>query len=213
MSGFTRYVLPEVRALLVRIGIAGPHRGRGILTHVALLAVFGVWLPWMKGIEFLDSVVLAAYTCLGILFAGPVAAQAFAEGSPPSKAVAMARVAVAVLYGESVAVAFLLSALATVYATLRQRLLFAPDWVTIASAGALGLTASIALAAAAGWMTLRFSAGAARAAQRVLFLLLLLLFFFRSRWLPDVAGTAALVVLVLAVLMVLMLRAQLERAQ
>src|ERR1017187_4424743 len=92
LNGMGHQLQYERRALLERIGIVGPRRARSILTHVALIAVFGVWLPWMKGIEFLDPVVLAAYACLGILFAGPVAAQAFAEDPWPSKAVAMARV-------------------------------------------------------------------------------------------------------------------------
>jgi hypothetical protein len=159
---------------------------RVILVHVLIVAVFGVALPWMRGIEFLDSVMLAAYACLGVLFAAPAAAQAFAAERPRSLAEAMARIAMAVLYGEMMAFLILLAGFMTVYVS--KRVSFPPDLVSLAEAFALGLFGSAALASIAAWITIRFSASAARSALRVMFLLLLVLFFYKSRWLPDVVG-------------------------
>jgi hypothetical protein len=198
MESFPYYFREQGRELRSRIGIGRSGGYRILLLHLALVAVFGIYVPWMKGLDFLDPVITAAYACLGILFAAPAAAQAFANENPGSMREAMARIIVAVIYGESIAVAVLVCGFATVYLTHSRRLVIAPDLGTLVAAGILGITGSFALAAAAAWITLRFSANAARGALRVGFLLLLLLFFYRSRWLPDVADTAALVCFVIS---------------
>ncbi len=185
---------------------------RVILIHAALVAVFGVFLPWTKGVQFLDPVIIAAYACLGVLFAAPAAAQVFARERPHSMITAMARILMAVLYGECMASAILLAGFITVYSTHPRGSIPAPDLHTLAAASLLGATASLALAAASAWITLRLSARAARHALRLVFLLLLVLFFYRSRWLPDVAGTGALVCLALAAIFIFALRGPLRSA-
>ena len=85
-----------------------------VLLYVALIAVFGVLLPWTKGLDFLDPVMTSAYACLGVLFAGPATAEAFAEKRPDSLKAALRRVAKAVIYGEALALAMLIAGVATV---------------------------------------------------------------------------------------------------
>ena len=164
--------------------------------HLALVAVFGILLPAWKGLDFLDPVMLSAYACLGILFAAPAAAEAFGQSRPVAFSEALARVAMAVIYAEVLTAAVLICGMATVY--LRTPVLVPPDLETLAMAGGFGIAASAALATIAGWLTLRFSAGVARGTLRILFLGLLLAFFYWSRWLPDVAGTGALIALAAA---------------
>jgi len=212
MQTFSYRLKQEGLGLGARLGWKGPGRYRVVLTHVALVAVFGVFLPWMKGIDFLDSVMTAAYACLGVLFAAPAAAQAFADERPESMTAAMARIAVAVLYGEFLALVILLAGFMTVYLT-HPSFMLAPDLTTLVRASALGIAASTALAAVAGWITLRFSAGVARAGLRGIFLLLLVVFFYRYRWLPDVAGTAAVVFIGIAAVAMVALRTQIARGQ
>ena len=171
---------------------------RTVLIHVALVAVFGVFLPWNKGLEFMDPVITAAYACLGILFAAPAAAQAFTGEMPQSMGDAVARILMAVLYGECVAAAMLGTGFATVYLTHLHRIIFPPDLQTLAASGALGITGSLAMAAGAAWISLRFSANVARAALRMVFVLILVAFLFRSQRLPEVAATAALMCLIVA---------------
>ena len=171
-------------------------RRTAIVVHLALIGVFGVFLPWWKGVDFLDPVMLSAYACLAILFAAPAAVEAFSAGRPESFEGALARIAMAVIYAESMTIAILAAALITVYS--RTRFLLPPDLETLGMALVFGIAASAALAAIAGWMTLRFSAGAARGALRLVFLGLLLLFFLRSRWLPDVAGAGTLASVIVA---------------
>jgi hypothetical protein len=157
---------------------------RVILLHLALIAIFGVLLPLRKGLTFLDPIMISAYACIGVLFAPPAAARAFASGRPQSMKEPWWRTAKAVGYGEGLALAMLIAGVATV--SVDRRRLMLPELDVLAEAVALGLAGSIAFALLAGWMTLRFSAGAARLGMRAIFLLLLLLFFFRAQRLPEV---------------------------
>src|ERR1700677_766670 len=93
-----RELLTEIRVLASRLS-----GWRSVLSHLALLAAFGFMIPSLKGIDFLDTQVLGAYACLGLIFAGPATAQAFPEGISSSFQQAKARIFAAVLYGEIVA--------------------------------------------------------------------------------------------------------------
>lgn len=180
-----------------------------VLLYAALIAVFGVLLPWTKGLDFLDPVMTAAYACLGVLFAGPASAEAFAEKRPDSMKTALRSVAKAVIYGEGLAVAMLIAGVATVSIS-RGRRLRLPELDVLGEAGLLGLMASTALALIAGWITLRFSHGAARRALRYVFLAMLAAFFFWSRWLPEAALRGAALAAVVAGAMIFVLRRQVE---
>ncbi|HUA87263.1 MAG TPA: hypothetical protein VMB85_25575 [Bryobacteraceae bacterium] len=190
MGSIPDHLRREGAALSERIGPGG------LAVHIAIIAVFGVVFPWIRPSVFLEPVVIAAYACLGVLFAAPAVAQGFGMKRPQSMNEVVARLLLAVTYGELMTGLILAAAFATIYAT--RPYVLAPDVGTLLSAGFFGLTASLAMAAVAGWMTLALSAASARRLMRVVFLVLLFLFFFRSGWLPDVAGEAALVSLAIA---------------
>ncbi len=170
---------------------------RVVLVHLTIVAIFGIWWPRLRGIDFFDPVFLSAYACLGVLFSGPAAAQAFSE-RPIRASQAMVRIAFAVLYGEGLAILILASGVTTVLLT--RKLPIGPDWVELAGALMLGVTGTVAMAMVAGWITLRYSPGAARQIMRAIFLGLLVLFFFKSRWLPDVLGRGTSICAGLAIL-------------
>ena len=193
METFPFYLRSEGRELGSRLGIGRPGGIRTLCVHGALIAVFGVMMPWSKGLDFLDPVMITAYACLGVLFAGPASAQAFAGGGALPPARMLARILIAAAYGEGMALAVLLAGVATVDATHRRLLL--PPLDTLAMGFTLGLSASLAQASVAAWAALRFSAVWARAIPRAILLVLLGVFFFRSRWLPDVAGEGAAICL------------------
>lgn len=156
-----------------------------VLVHLVILALFGVVWPWTRGVNFFDPVFLAAYACLGVLFSGPAAAQLFSD-PPRAMREALARVGLAVLYGEIMALLILAGGIATVLIT--RRVPIGPDWIDLAEAAGMGLAGSLAMAAVAGWVTLRYSPAAARQIMRAILFALLVLFFYKSRWLPDVLG-------------------------
>jgi hypothetical protein len=114
------------------------------------------------------------------------------------------RTAKAVGYGEGLAVAMLIGGVVTVSISRGRFLL--PELDVLAEAALLGLAGSIALALLAGWMTLRFSAGAARHGMRAIFLGLLLLFLFQAQRLPDVPLRGIELAVALSALLVILLR-------
>jgi hypothetical protein len=158
-----------------------------------VVVVFGIFLPWWLGYQFLDPVTLTAYCCLGVMFAAPAAAQAFGDDRPQSMREALKRIAMSALYGESMALVILVAGFMTAY--FRSPALFVLDIRGILEPIALGAAGTLALASISAVIGLMLPKGAARMALRVIFLGLLLLFFFRSRWLPDVLISGSLVCL------------------
>jgi hypothetical protein len=199
---------PVMRTIFNEIRLFGKRIGgtRSVLLHVLLLAAFGIWLPHGKGLDFLDSQVLGAYACLGLIFAGPATAQSFTETFTPSFAVAKARVLVGVLYGEAAVIALTGAGIATVYFGLRGKYVPSPDWETLARSAMLGLGGAGLMASMAAWITVRFSRNIATICLRVVFFGLLVLFFYRGQWLPEVSLQGASVCLVGAGLFVELLR-------
>ncbi len=183
---------------------------RNALVYAVVMVAFGVFLPWQKGLDFFDPVLLAAYACMGILFAGPAAAQAF-QTRPESMSQALRWISAAVGFGEAIALAMLVLGLATVRLT-HKLLLFGPDVELLLYALAFGFAASVALAALAAWVAVRFSSGASRTVIRVVYLSLLGAFFLKSRWLPAIAATGAVISAGSAVVFLFLLRAGLKRA-
>lgn len=194
-------LLAEIRTLIARI--AG---WRSILLHLALLLAFGIWIPKLKGIDFLDSQVLGAYTCLGLIFAGPATAQAFAPDFQATFGQALARIFAGVLYGEVVAGTLVGLGIATVNLTNRGGFVPQPDWITIARCALFGLAASGLLAAMAALLAVRFSKNMAMTGLRICFFGLLVLYYFRGQWLADASLAASTACLVVAGLFIGLLR-------
>jgi len=190
----------EIRVFAVRIGTL-----RSILLHLALLIAFGIWVPRMKGVDFLDTPVLGAYACLGLIFAGPAAAQASADGAR-SFAQAKARILVSILYGEVVVSVLLGAGIATVYLTNRSSFVPTPDWGLLAKSAVFGLGGSAMLASMAVWITVDFSRRAAMICLRLVFLALIVLYFYRGQWLPDVGLAGAAVCLAVSAVFIALLR-------
>ena len=90
-----------------------------ILLHTALVAVFGILLPYRRGIGFLDPVMVSAYACMGLIFSAPAAVDAFAKSRPQSMKEAFRRIGLATGYGEGLA--FLLLVLGTVTINFSRR--------------------------------------------------------------------------------------------
>lgn len=177
-------------------------RGPGLAVYLMVVAIFGVLVPWMRGLGFLDPVILIAYTCLGGVFAGPAAVQLF-DSVPTSVREALGRVTAAVVFGEVVVVILVALGLGTV--RLAHRGIFPLEVPVLIAGLVLGAALSLAMAAMAAWIRSSYSASVARAALRATFVALLMAFFFRSEWLPDVAWMGAAAAFVVAILFMLLL--------
>ncbi len=190
----------EIRIFASRIGGL-----RSVLLHLGLLAVFGIWIPHLKSLDFFDPQVLGAYSCLGLIFAGPATAQSFQEGTPSFRQ-AKARIFAGVLYGELVVFALVAAGIATVYLSNRGGFVPTPDWISLARSAMFGLGASAMFASLAAWVAVRHSRRAAMICLRLAFFGLLVLFYFRGQWLPDVGLIGASACFALAGMFIELLR-------
>jgi len=198
----------EVSELRARLGFQATGWVRVLPLYLLLIGVFGIFLPWQKGGDFLDSVMLGAYACLGVVFAAPVAASGFT--ATPTTQKALTRVVISVIYGELVAGTMLLLGLVTVYISHGGRVVVGPDLNSLAECAVLGLTLSLAISMAAVWLSVKFSPSSAKNVVRVVFLGLLAAFYLRSGWLPAVALRGAGIALMASVLFFGLLRAVLR---
>lgn len=179
-----------------------------VVLHLFLIAIFGVLIPYWKGADFFDPVITGAYACMGGLFAGPAAAQAFASSRPQSWREACTRAGKAILFGEGLVLSFLVVGTATV--CLSHGRLLLPELDVLGETALLGIAATTAVAALAAWATLRFSAMAARLAMRVVFLGLLMAFYYNARRLADVALSGIALCLIVTAVAVLLLRKEIS---
>ncbi|HEY4361035.1 MAG TPA: hypothetical protein VGN17_08705 [Bryobacteraceae bacterium] len=183
---------------------------RQILTYAFLLLIFGFAVPEWKGLGFLDPALLGAYACMGMVFAGPAAAQAF-EKAPGSVGDGLRRIGLAVAFGEGITVALLGCGLATLYITHSKMLVFPPDLTGLVLPLAMGLGLSLAVASMAGWVAVQYSASSAKVALRAVFIGLLLAFFLRGNWLPQVLGQGTVITLAVACVFLGLLMQRLRR--
>jgi hypothetical protein len=178
-----------------------------MVLHLILIAFFGVYLPWMKGIEFLDPPMISAYACLGALFAGPAAGQAFSgggprrDGTPSTRPQTMGdaakRIVRALIYGEALIVIFLVAGILTVNFQ-RSGLWLLPQLDILGETVILGFAASTVVVSAVAWLSLRYSERAAKFGMRSLFLVMLLAYFYGSLRIAEYALSGTLLCFVAA---------------
>lgn len=159
---------------------------RQALVLVAVVLVFGVLLPWYKGLTMLQPLVVVAYALMALLFVAPAASEFWSTlESPPSAGAVTARLLAIIGYGWGIAVAMLTTAIITLNLAFRSPRLLIPAEPFFASALLLSLTASAALAVICALLARRFSAAMAKATVRIVFLLVLFGLAFGSRVLPE----------------------------
>ncbi len=179
----------ELANLAARIGFARPIRWSPMLVHLVLLAAFGVFLPWLKGVTFMDPAMPTIYACLGPFFAAPAAVQLIRQQEGP-QAHALAKVFAATLYGEGMTLLILILAFSTVLLGHSQAYLFLPDPILLGEAILLGLGSTVALTALSTWSAIQFSPGTAMTVLRVGFVALFAFFYLLGWWLVAMITTA-----------------------
>lgn len=180
------------------------------LVYGMVALAFGVAVPAAKGLGFLDPVLLSAYACLGVVFAGPAAAQRF-QVQPRSQVEALKGIVKSALFGEVLALVMLGTGIGTVY-VMHRLAFFPPDVETLGFAVLLGLAGSFALATLSAWVAMEFSPGAARMGNRLIFLALLVLLYLKGRWLPSILEVATIFCIAATGVFLVLVRHRLARA-
>jgi len=159
---------------------------RQALILVAVVLIFGVILPWYKGLTLLQPLILLAYALMALLFVAPAASEFWAVLEKPASARSIVtRILAIVGYGWGIALAMLVTAIVTLNVIYRGPRWLIPPEPFLASLVSLSLTASAAVAVICALLARQFSAVTAKAIVRAFFLLALFGLAFGSRILPE----------------------------
>ena len=204
---------------------------RQALILVIVVLIFGVLVPWYKGVVILQPSVLLAYALMAVLFVAPAASELWlATPSPISRGAMLGRIFAIVGYGWGIAVLMLITALVTLNLLNRSQRIYIPPWEFLTAILLFSLAAAAAIAALCALLASRLTAAGTKAILRAFFLLLLIVLAFGSRVLPEswqivladhstrraitqIAWQGAAVCAILAVLGLLVLLRQAGRAR
>ena len=157
---------------------------RLVISNLLLIIVFGIALPWNKGLAFLDPLMLSAYGCLGALFTAWNAAFSFQRGASVKK-IEIGRVILSAMLRGMGLVVILLAIGTTTVNFGRSGSIALPLLDVLGEALLLGVTAGGALALLAGWLTLNFSSQTAMQGLRVVLVLCVVAFYQWPERLPE----------------------------
>jgi|GEM_PF-2547544 len=151
---------------------------RTLFNNVLVAVLFGVVVPYVKGIEYLDLFLLLPYSFLSLFFVVPMAVDSvFAS---PQRGVPLAALFRSAVIGWFTGVAVLWLGIATV--SWRSGRLVAPPMAVCLSLAVMSLSACLFVAALSAWTANRVEdASTAKGRLRIGFLLILLAFFALPR--------------------------------
>ena len=155
------------------------------LIILAVVLVFGVLVPYYKGLEFLDPVVILVYSCMSLLFVVPASAEIFAGAEAVARAEIISRMGMILAYGWGTIVLMLVSGIVTVNLTHWYGRTLLPSAALLASALLLSLMATLTVISGTALLARRIGAHAAKSVLRFSFLALLLAGGFGFRYLPP----------------------------
>jgi len=155
---------------------------RTVINNVLVAVIFGVLVPYFKGIEYLDLFLLIPYSFLSLFFVIPMAVDAvFAR---PGRGVPLWPLFRAVLVGWALGVGVLWLGIATV--SWRSGRLVAPPVAVGLSLAVMSFFGCLFVAALAAWTANRaWDAPSAKGRLRITFLLMLVAFFAIPRVLSE----------------------------
>ncbi len=157
-------------------------KARTVFNNLLVAILFGVLVPYIKGIEYLDLFLLLPYSFLGLFFVVPMVVDAvFAS---PSRGVPLNAIFRDTVLGWFTGVAVLWLGIATV--SIRSGRLVSPPMAVSLSLAVMSFFACILVAALATWTANHTSdAPTAKGRLRIAFLLVLVLFFALPRVLHE----------------------------
>ena len=151
---------------------------------VITLLLFGFFVPWLKGLDFLDPVMVWISCCISLIYVAPMVA------TDPEKQYGRGRLKSAIFFAFSLAVLILVNAVATVNFTHWSGHVLHPSISLMIAALTLNLIGSVFIALFTAFTARRTTPLRARKLVRMSFFVLLILFVFCSRFAPPAIRTA-----------------------
>jgi len=182
-DSFVSAVFRELRQLL---GFAGLTRWRIYSTTMNLFVIvaFGIVVPWRRGIEFFDPLLLLLYSFIALLFSAPAITELLGREWTDARTV-LARVFASALFGWGAFCLILLLGIASVQLQYRAGRILFPAPNTLGAALSLSLTASLAVSAVGALISVVLDPLSAKLILRAGFVGFLLLLLFGGRLLPP----------------------------
>ena len=155
------------------------------LIILGVVLVFGILVPFYKGLEFLDPVVILVYACMSLLFVVPASADMFAADQPIARAELRSQLGMILAYGWGTTVLMLISGIVTVNVANWHGHALVPSTALLSSALLLSLTATMTVICGTALLAKRMGASSAKSLLRMSFLIVLLVAAFGFRYLPP----------------------------
>lgn len=143
------------------------------------LLAFGFLVPYAKGLDFLDPILIVISCSIPLVFVAPMVA----TDNPVTRV--RVRVLTAIVFASALAVLIAANSLVTVNLTHRLAHILLPRTALLAGILLLNVSAAAFLAMISAWMLQSMSPRQARRIVRVLFFVLLLAYVFVSRFAPE----------------------------
>ena len=149
-----------------------------------ILITFGIYVPYQRGIDFFDTLLLVPYACISFLFcAPPVIDSIYAEGR---RGVTLRQLVRGVAYGWCCGLAILTAGIVTVNATAGMPRIVLPPAAVLLSALVISFLGCGFIAGLAAWFSFREdNPMAAKRKIRICFLLSLCALWFLPGYLPQ----------------------------
>jgi hypothetical protein len=157
------------------------------LLILGIVVIFGIGLPWYKGLDFLDPVIIGAYALLAVFFVAPASAEAFAGHQATSPGELLRRGGTLLAYGWGIAVLVLAAGLTSVNFRMWHGHPLLPATSFLAAVLLLALTLSALVIVLSAFMARRMTAKTIKGVFRLAFLVVLIGVGFGNRLLPDQA--------------------------
>ena len=179
MNPMARATVAAWKSLLRRSGF---RRGgtSTLMVHLILFGAFGVLVPWMRGLDFFDPIVVFSYSAIAFLFAASAVTQLMTEDSASARPAVVA----SALHGWSVLLLVLVLGIATVNYVYRAPRILHPNWELLIASTLFALAGALFIAGLGAMLCVVFSPSVARNVVRFGFLLMLLGFVFAPGRLP-----------------------------
>lgn len=158
---------------------------RDTILNAFVFIMFGIYVPYRRGIDFFDTLLLVPYTCISFLFCAPVVIDSIYAGGRGG-GVSLKPLVRGVAYGWFCGLAIVTSGIATVNFTLGQARVVLPPAAVLLSALVISLLGCGFVAGLSAWMTFRDDKPEdSKRKMRIGFLLLLCAVWFIPDWLPT----------------------------
>jgi hypothetical protein len=154
---------------------------RSLMVNLAVIAAFGIFVPWSRGLDFFDSIVIFSYSAIALLFAASTITDLVRRQSDS----VVSLIGTATLYAWLTLLIIYALGIATVNLTYRAPQLLHPNWKLFGGVLLFSLTGSLFLAAFGALLSILFSPAWARTVVRALFAVVLVGIYFQRQVIPP----------------------------